>query len=72
MTRRTQFSLASVLTIVGGGLVLSTPAQARDTAYTCEDSVQAYCEYAAGFCESGWARCYYTTSPCTIERIDCL
>lgn len=70
---RTRVSLASLLTIASGAVLLSTPAPARAEAkYDCVASVAAYCAYAASFCASGRARCWYTTSPCQITNIQCL
>jgi hypothetical protein len=71
MTTSNRLSLASLLAVFGGALSLSTPAQAAPGAFSCLDSVQGYCDYAAGFCASGRATCYYQLQPCQINNIEC-
>jgi len=70
---RAHLSVASLLTIVSGAVLLSAPAPAHAAVkYDCVESVRGYCAYAASFCESGVARCWYTTSPCQITNIQCV
>jgi len=70
---RAHVSLASLLTIASGGVLLSAPSPARAEArFDCVESVRAYCAYAASFCGSGVARCWYTTTPCEITNIQCV
>lgn len=70
---RARVSLASLLTIASGAVLLSAPAPARaEVKYDCVESVKAYCAYAASNCGSGRARCWYTTNPCQITDIKCV
>jgi paraquat-inducible protein B len=70
---RARVSLASLLTIVSGAVLLSAPAPVQAEAkFDCVDSVRAYCEYIASSCASGRARCWYTTSPCQITNSQCI
>jgi hypothetical protein len=70
---RAHLSLASLLTIASAGVLLSAPAPAHaEGKYDCVESVRGYCEYAASFCSSGVARCWYTTNPCQITNIQCV
>lgn len=74
MTHRMQLSAASLLTILTGAVFLATPAQgtaATGTDEGCRESVQAYCDYSASFCESKMATCTYTVSNCQIINIQC-
>jgi len=72
MTRRARISVGSLLTVVVGGIFLSTPAPSRAAeTFDCRESVQEYCDYSAGFCSSGSATCTYTTSNCQITNIEC-
>jgi hypothetical protein len=71
MTRRRQLSTASLFVALGGGLFLSTPARADDGAYTCRDSVRAYCQWVAdNYCTTG-AVCTYEVATCTIVDAEC-
>ena len=72
MTRRTRLSLGSLLTIVSGGVFLSTPAVSPAQTADCRESVRAYCEYAAATsCGGAGATCTYNTSTCQITNIEC-
>jgi hypothetical protein len=74
MVHKKPVSIASLLTVLGGALLLSTPAQARagGSAFVCKESVEEYCMYVAGYCSSGLARCTYTTEPCQIVDAECV
>lgn len=73
MGNRGRVSLASLLTIASGGVLLSTPPQARaEVRYDCVESIRGYCEYLASFCSSQAIRCYYTTVPCEIVGTKCI
>ncbi len=72
MSRRARVSVGSLLTIVGGGIFLSTPAPSRAAeTLNCRESVREYCNYSAGYCSSGTATCTYEIATCQITNITC-
>jgi len=71
MTRRKLVSIASVVSLASGAVLITTPAQASSETFECRASVRAYCDWvASNFC-AGSAICTYNTSTCEILNSQC-